>query len=182
MQTTLNTMWNLRTNLVTSVICAVLVACAGCASGQVNPAQKVRRGEEKMAATVHLNVDTSNGRVLVELTILNSDQGSVLYLEKAKVLAVPAVSVNVFQITCLGEKVPYLGAMVKRKAPGPEDYFRLPAGAEFKQKVDITGLYGFHQGNCRYQIRYSAFHGDPKNASNLTALESGFAEFTYDRR
>lgn len=51
------------------------------------------------------------------------------------------LSADVFQVRLAGEPVAYTGRMVKRGAPQPENYLRVPAGQQIETLVDLSDWY-----------------------------------------
>ncbi len=51
---------------------------------------------------------------------------------------------SIFSITKDGEPVKYLGRVVKRGAPGPDEYIGIDAGAELSVEVDLTAAYNIY--------------------------------------
>jgi peptidyl-Lys metalloendopeptidase len=66
-----------------------------------------------------------------------------------------AATSGVFTITRNGEPVPYLGAIVKRKAPSPQDFVKIAAGASLSFKVELSALYDLSTSGV-YNIQYDA--------------------------
>jgi len=52
---------------------------------------------------------------------------------------------SIFSITRDGEPVKYIGRVVKRGAPAPEDYIAIDAGAEVSVEVDLAEAYNIYQ-------------------------------------
>ncbi len=52
---------------------------------------------------------------------------------------------SIFSITKDGEPVKYLGRVVKRGAPGPDDYMGIDAGAEVSVDVDLAEAYNIYE-------------------------------------
>ena len=60
---------------------------------------------------------------------------------------------DVFRVIPLGgEALPYLGPMVKRKAPEGEEYVRLAPGGEASEEVDLAAAYELTPG--RYSVSF----------------------------
>jgi len=132
-----------------------------------------------MSGMVVVAVEAAADRVMVHLTISNRSKDSDLYLEKSKALSTPLLRTKLFRIKCKGEEIAYKGPMAKKGPPGPEDFLRLPPGAELKRSAEITSLYGFLAGSHEYTIEYRAFHGDPNDEAKLVELKSEPAAFVF---
>ena len=48
---------------------------------------------------------------------------------------------NIFEVVCDGAEIPYEGRMIKRGAPGREDYLRLAARSTEQVEVDLSNAY-----------------------------------------
>lgn len=77
--------------------------------------------------------------VLVKVTITNTSS-SPQYVLKSRT-PFEGVAAPLFEITRDGEKVPYLGALIKRPAPTAADYYLLKPGASHTVKVELSALY-----------------------------------------
>ena len=74
-----------------------------------------------------------------------------------------AATSGVFTVTRNGEPVPYLGALVKRKAFGAADFVRIAAGGRLEFKVELSALYDLSATGV-YNIQY-----DVKSVQTLRA-------------
>jgi peptidyl-Lys metalloendopeptidase len=54
---------------------------------------------------------------------------------------VDGIEANIFAVTRNGQPVPYVGKLVKRPAPTPEDYLELQPGQTLQLAVDISAAY-----------------------------------------
>lgn len=60
---------------------------------------------------------------------------------------------NIFAVTRDGKPVPYVGKLIKRPAPGPEDFLKLEPGETVTATVDISAAYDMTEtGN--YTVRF----------------------------
>ena len=89
--------------------------------------------------------------VAVVVTMTN-DSGATAYLPKWQT-PFGAVEAPLFEVTRDGQPVPYLGRMVKRAAPGPDDYIALAPGASRSVRVELSALYRMDVTGA-YSIRY----------------------------
>lgn len=97
------------------------------------------------------------------------------------------MSAPLFDITRDGEKVPYLGALIKRARPTQADYYLLKPGASHTVKVELSALYDLSVTGD-YAIRYRAtspdlFLGNKGPASaEVGQLESDSASLYIEGR
>ena len=91
------------------------------------------------------------GEVLVRVTLANPTAETVRVLK----WNTPAdrLSEPLFDVTRDGERVEYLGPLVKRAAPTAADYLRLEPGATRSYDVDLSEAYSFATDGV-YAIRY----------------------------
>jgi len=88
---------------------------------------------------------------------------------------------EIFDIRWRGEPVRYDGPMVKRAAPGDEDWFALPAGQELSALVELSETWDFSRpGEYQLQLRNSISYRLPGEAEprQLEASSCGEVEFT----
>ncbi len=64
---------------------------------------------------------------------------------------------SLLQITQDGQKVDFLGPMVKRKATEEKDLIHLVPGQSLEGQQDITRKYEFAAGTHVYSVVYAAF-------------------------
>ncbi|TQK07497.1 M35 family metallo-endopeptidase [Herbaspirillum sp. SJZ107] len=89
--------------------------------------------------------------VAVVVTITNTS-GATAYLLKWQT-PFGAVEAPLFEVTRDGQPVPYLGRMVKRAPPAPDDYIALAPGASRSVRVELSALYRMDVTGA-YSIRY----------------------------
>jgi len=89
--------------------------------------------------------------VVVRVTITNNS-GAPQYILKSRT-PFEGVEEALFEVKRDGEKVPYLGAHIKRAAPTAADYFVLKPGASHSVKVELSALYDMSVSGD-YQISY----------------------------
>ena len=107
--------------------------------------------------------------VTVDVTITNL--GAVPVFVPKWYVPSQTPSSAVFAITRNGEPVPYLGAIVKRKAPSARDFVRIAAGASLSYKVELSALYDLSATGV-YSIQYDVpsmptFRGTALNAATI---------------
>jgi peptidyl-Lys metalloendopeptidase len=132
----------------TSAAVVLLTLTAGVANAQTtNPAS--------IDVTLTSESTNLNGADDVTVNVTMTNAGSVpVFVPKWYVPSENATS-GVFTITRNGEPVPYLGALVKRKAPSPQDLVRIAAGASLSFKVELSALYDLSTTGV-YNIQYDA--------------------------
>jgi peptidyl-Lys metalloendopeptidase len=86
---------------------------------------------------------------------------------------------NVFTITDADAKrVPYVGPMIKRAAPGDADFITLAPGQSLEGTVRLDAAYALAASKGPFRVRYSAFN--PSHAPwPLTKLESPEVPFDW---
>lgn len=89
--------------------------------------------------------------VTVDVTLTNLTAEAV-YVPKWYVPSQAATS-GVFTVIRDGEPVPYLGAVVKRRAPTARDLIRIAPRASLATKVELSALYDLSQSGV-YTIQY----------------------------
>lgn len=125
---------------------ATVLALGGLA-GVINPV------EADVNVRHRLDVETGAGKVKVRVMIENrSDQPVWVPREIASAdeLTGPRFALRTPQ-----ENIPYIGKMVKRAAPGPDDYLEIKPHTTHLNTIDITGAYAFKPGRQSYEIRYA---------------------------
>jgi peptidyl-Lys metalloendopeptidase len=135
----------------------LLISTAGVASAQISTRSNI---------DVTLTSESANlsGTDDVTVSVTMTNAGAVpVFVPKWYVPSEAATS-GVFTITRDGEPVPYLGAIVKRKAPSAQDLVRIAAGASLSFKVELSSLYDLSTTGV-YNIQY-----DVPSVQTLRAL------------
>lgn len=127
----------------TYVATALLSLMAGAAYAQTN-------GIAVTLSSESANLKGSDD-VTVNVTMTNVGSAPV-FVPKSYVPSQAATS-GVFTVTRNGEPVPYLGAIVKRKAFTSRDFIRIGAGASLDMTVELSSLYDLSAGGV-YNIQY----------------------------
>lgn len=125
---------------------ATALALAGMA-GVINPV------EADVNVRHRLDVETGDGKVRVRVMIENRSDKPVWVpreIAEDEQLTGPRFTLRIPQ-----EEVPYIGRMVKRAAPGPDDYLEIKPHTTHLNTIDITGAYAFKPGRHSYEIRYA---------------------------
>lgn len=100
-----------------------------------------------------LDVETGDGKVKVRVMIENLSDRPVWVpreIADSDELTGPR-----FVLRTPQDEVPYTGKMVKRAAPGPDDYLEIKPHTTHLNTIDITGVYAFKPGKHSYEIRYA---------------------------
>lgn len=125
---------------------AVALALVGVA-GVIKPV------EAETSVRHRLDVETGDGKVKVRVMIENRGDQPVWVpreIAEADELTGPR-----FDLRTPQEEVAYTGKMVKRAAPGPQDYLEIKPHTTHLNTIDITGAYAFKPGQHAYEIRYA---------------------------
>ena len=145
----------------TSAAVALLTLTASVAS-----AQNSTRANIDVALTSESTNLNGSDDVTVNVTMKNAGSAPV-FVPKWFVPS-EAATAGVFTITRNGEPVPYLGAIVKRKAPSPQDFVKIGAGDTLSFKVELSALYDLSTTGV-YNIQYDAPAAQTLRASTTTA-------------
>jgi peptidyl-Lys metalloendopeptidase len=96
------------------------------------------------------------------------------------------ISAPLFDITRDGDRVPYLGALVKRPAPTAADYYLLKPGASHTVKVELSALYDMSVTGD-YAISYRTSGPDlllasppPRGVAAAAAAKGGVEEIASE--
>lgn len=122
---------------------AGLVGASGVVEADVNPVRH------------RVDVETGAGKVLVRLTIENHGEQTIWV--PREVAAEEELIGRRFDLVELpgGEKVDYVGPMVKRGAYTAEDYLAVKPHTMHLNTIDISRAYAFGKGRHSYEIRYA---------------------------
>ncbi|WP_156885669.1 hypothetical protein [Massilia niastensis] len=127
---------------------ALLLALAGLvgAVGAVEADVNVRH---------RLEVETSNGKVLVRVTIENHGEQTIWV--PREVAAEDELTGRRFDLREArgGKAVDYVGPMVKRGPYTAADYLAVEPHTMHLNTIDITRAYAFKQGRHGYEVRYA---------------------------
>jgi len=130
---------------------AALGAVAALASmAQAAPAAPAAGGVRVIVTPERTSLGKSD-EVAVVVTLTNTS-GATAYLLKWQT-PFGAVEAPLFEVTRDGQPVPYLGRMVKRAPPAPDDYIALAPGASRSVRVELSALYRMDVTGA-YSIRY----------------------------
>lgn len=124
------------------------------AAASLLPALAGAAGEPTVDVKHRMEVDTPNGKVLVQLTFIN--QGSRTVWIPREMLAEKELTGRRFDLRDFGNRpLDYTGKMVKRAAPTAADYMALEPGKMVMNTIDITQTYAFKKGRHTYNIGYA---------------------------
>ena len=93
----------------------------------------------------------AEGALALRFTLSNTSGGPITVLKWNTPLE--GFSSNVFRVTRDGEPVRYVGRLVKRGAPRPEDYLTIEPGGEVSAEVDLAEGYAVWEAG-RYEVSY----------------------------
>lgn len=100
-----------------------------------------------------LDVETGGGKVLVRVMIENHGQHPIWV--PREIAAADFLSGPRFDLRSGEGALAYIGRMVKRAAPGPDDYLEVKPNTTQLNTIDITAAYAFKPGQHAYEIRYA---------------------------
>jgi hypothetical protein len=157
-----------------AVLCTLLAA--GGAYGR-------RNGEQTMNVHASLTVEAKHEKVLVTFRIENRGERRV-GLPRA-IATDEELNGRLFDLREHpgGAEVAYVGKMVKRAAPGADDYFELPPHSAHTHTIDITRAYAFKPGLHTYEIRYEGGAlADVKQLESMTGIQTQPVMFAHSEK
>jgi hypothetical protein len=147
----------LKSTWILSVI-VFTAACLRTGEGEVNP--ELSSGESSNTETLNLRavLTASESYVLcapvdVVFTIFNQGDSSVYLLTWYTPLE--GVFGNIFQVTYMEQELPYLGPMVMRGDPLPDQYVLLEPGGSETVNINLSDVYDFSRPGD-YTIEYKS--------------------------
>lgn len=158
---------------VPATVLGTALALGGLA-GVINPV------EADVNVRHRLDVETGDGKVKVRVMIENHGDRPVWVpreIADSDELTGPRFTLRTPQ-----EDVPYTGKMVKRAAPGPDDYLEIKPHTTHLNTIDITGAYAFKPGTHSYEIRYAGpwLPGmEQRDAASIEESPSAPVRFSY---
>lgn len=130
----------------------LLAALIGAAS--LLPALAGAAGEPTVDVKHRIDIDTPNGKVLVQLTVINQGKSTVWI--PREILVEKELTGRRFDVRDFGNRpIGYTGKMVKRAALTAADYQALEPGKTLMNTIDITQTYAFKKGRHTYNIGYA---------------------------
>ena len=106
---------------------------------------------------IAMNMDTSGGHAIVHVTWKNTSETVTYLFEPWQLFRSRLMEGSLLGISQDGQKVNFLGPMVKRRASDEKDLVRLAPGQSLQAQQDITTQYKFAEGTHVYSMIYSAF-------------------------
>ena len=136
-------------------------------------------GEPTVSVKHSIDVETSPGKVVVELTVIN--QGKTTVWIPREVAAEHELTGRRFDLRGFDNRpVPYTGKMVKRAALTAGDYQPLEPGKMVTNTIDIASSYAFKPGRHTYHIGYAGpVLADPKRPDVLAEFPARPTSFVY---
>ena len=158
----------------------LLAALIGAAS--LMPALAGAAGEPTVDVKHSIDIETPNGKVLVQLTFLNQGRSTVWI--PREVALEKELTGRRFDVRDFGNRpVAYTGKMVKRAALTAADYQPLAPGKMLVNEIDITQTYAFQKGRHSYNIGYQGpVVTDPKRPDAVTEFPARPVSFVYTGR
>ena len=153
----LSKMWR---TLGLSLLLGVGLGCAQEPGAHVSPTQvgvaRIQK-EPDMNLQIATNVETSDGHVIVHVTWKNTSETDTYLFSPWQLFRDNLMEGSLLEISQAGQKVDFLGAMVKRRATEEKDLVRLAPGQNLQAQQNITTQYRFATGTHVYSVIYSAF-------------------------
>lgn len=125
---------------------------------------------------VNLEVQAQGRNVTAKLTFRNAG-GQDAFIERVNACDGGRIRNDLFEITRDDQRVPYIGRLAKRAAPGPEDFIKVAPGHSLSNTVQLDSVYQFPPGPGTYTVRYSALNPYP-DRDGFFELVSNEAVFT----
>jgi peptidyl-Lys metalloendopeptidase len=139
----------MRKQVLWSIVAVCLMAVAG------TPAIAGSLGSAALVPSLSMDrtaLTTAEG-VNVRFSLTNQGADDLLVLKWKTPLA--GIDDDLFVVERDGERLAYTGRLVKRAAPRPSDYVRIPAGESASVNLDLSAVYDMRKpGN--YTVRYAA--------------------------
>jgi hypothetical protein len=158
----------------------LLAALIGAAS--LLPALAGAAGEPTVDVKHRIEIDTPNGRVLVQVTVINQGRSTVWI--PREILAEKELTGRRFDVRGFDNRpLDYTGKMVKRAALTAADYVPLEPGKMLLNTIDITQAYAFKKGRHTYNIGYAGpVLADIRKPGALTEFPARPVSFVYSGR
>ena len=158
----------------------LLAALIGAASFW--PALAGAAGEPTVDVKHSIDIETPNGKVLVQLTVINQGKSTVWI--PREILAEKELTGRRFDVRDFGNRpVAYTGKMVKRAALTAADYQALEPGKMLMNTIDITQTYAFKKGRHSYNMGYAGpVLADIRKLEALTEFPARPVSFVYSGR
>lgn len=116
------------------------------------------------AVTTVLEMRSTKGKLIADLTFSNNTE-QVIFLDKYTICLDKELTSRVFEVADKdGNKIQYIGKMIKRK-PSKDDFIKLEPEKSISTSVTLDDSYEFRKGEKEYAITYDAINhsfGDQK--------------------
>lgn len=157
-----------------------LLAAFSLAAGLM-PAFAGAAGEPPVDVKHRMEVDTPNGKVLVQLSFINQGRNTVWIPRE---MLSKELTGRRFDLRDFGNRpVDYTGKMVKRAALTAADYVALAPGKTLVNTIDITPAYAFKKGRHTYNIGYAGpVVADISKPEMVTEFPAKPVSFAYTGR
>ncbi|HVF62185.1 MAG TPA: M35 family metallo-endopeptidase [Thermoanaerobaculia bacterium] len=138
-----------------ALCCALVVLALLCLTLPVSAAGPRAGGEPSLGVRSTLEVESSSvgpaDRAVVRFILANDGDCDLYVLRWQTPLA--GVEADLFDVRRGGERVAYLGPLIKFGPPQAEDYLRIPAGGSRTVAVDLGAVYDLSRTG-EYSVRY----------------------------
>lgn len=127
-----------------------------------------------------VQVESRNGKVLVQLTFKN-DSNRTVYVPRS-VASDKELFGAWFEVrdSSNGDPVDYIGPTVKRAPLGKDDYLPLKPHSRHHNTIDITQAYAFIPGRHTYQLSFAGnYVADVNQIAQLTPVELNSVMFAH---
>ncbi|RSZ57559.1 hypothetical protein HF313_26985 [Massilia atriviolacea] len=127
-----------------------------------------------------VSVASRGGKVLVTLTVSNKTRQPI-YLWKVTYAGTQLFGPE-FDISVAGSAAPvdYIGPMVKRAPPGPDDFLKVEPNGVHRNTIDITASYDFQPGKQRYRLSHTgSYVTDLQQLDHPVAMKPASTVFTH---
>ena len=142
--------------------------------GCIDPSsQEIKMDDKKIACEITVQQDGEN-RPIAVVTLVNTSDESI-HIESRHVFFDSIIKGNNFRISLDGDKVPYIGRMVKRRPSGPNDYISIPAGERIAFQANLPQAYKLEGRSGQLQVQYSCINTN-KTSKGLTKIQSPIFE------
>ena len=160
----------------------LLAALLGAGAASLLPALAGAAGEPTVDVKHSIDIETPNGKVLVQLTVIN--QGRATVWIPREILAEKELTGRRFDVRDFGNRpIDYTGKMVKRAALTAADYQALEPGKMLMNTIDITQTYAFKKGRHSYNIGYAGpVLADIRKLETLAEFPARPVAFVYSGR
>ena len=161
-------------------VLAVVAGMAGVVAMTAMMAGAGARDGVSPQVTEKVSVASTDGKVLVKVTVVNQSD-KLVYVPRSLMTATEPEG-RMFDVrdSSNGDPLDYTGMMVKRPPPGKQDYVAVKPHSKLSNTIDITQSYRFQTGRHAYQINLaSSYLSDLNKLDQETAVEPATAMFAH---